>query len=307
MALGLIVLLSAAPAFAQDGLVRAKNYYASASYEEALAVLTSLHGTTSPPESTDVARYEVFCLVALGRGDDARQAIETIVRTDPEYRLSEADASPRVRAMFDAFRLPMLPAIVKESYAKGRDAFDRKDMPAALKEFDRVIALVAELEPTADQSLRDVRTLASGFRDLGRMALPAPAPPPAAIPAARPAETVNSSAARPAVAAKNVAPAPSRTFGPGDSDVKPPVPISQALPPWRPQTAVEAKRDFQGSVDVLIDENGHVVSAAIVRSVQQQYDAQLLEAARHWTFRPAIKDGRPVSYRNLVAVNLVHR
>jgi protein TonB len=323
LSLGWMLLVSAAPAFAQEGLSKAKDFYASASYEEALAVLSSLHGKTSPPETTDVARYEVFCLVALGRGDDAKPAIETIVRAEPEYHLSEGDASPRVRAMFDALRKPLLPAIIKESYARGRDAFDRKDLPAALKEFDRVIALEAELEPAADQSLRDVKALASGFRDLGRMASaapaptppessspatpnaadpsPAPAPPPAAVTTARPAAAVSA-----ASVAKDPPADPRRTFGSGDAGVKPPVPVSQVFPPWRPMTTIESKRDFQGAVDLLIDEQGHVVSAAIVKSVQDRYDEQLLEAARRWTFRPAVKDGHPVPYRSTVAVNLLH-
>jgi TonB family protein len=88
--------------------------------------------------------------------------------------------------------------------------------------------------------------------------------------------------------------------------VKPPVPISQVFPPWRPETLIESKQDFQGALDLLIDEKGHVTSAAIVKSVQPRYDAQLLEAARQWTYRPATKDGQPVPYWNTVAVNLVH-
>jgi protein TonB len=286
--------------YAQDGLTRAKTFYASASYEEALNALVSLHGKMQPPDSTEAGMYEVFCLVALGRAEEARKAIEAIVKDDPEYHLTDAQASPRVRAMFDASRLPMLPDIIRDSYAKGRDAFDRKDMPAALKNFDRVMTLVAELEPTKDQGLTDLATLASGFRDLAKMAVAKPATPPAAPPA-------SSTAAVPAAPVRLTPPpaAPPRTvFGPADADVKPPVAISQTLPPWHPENVLERKTEYRGLVDLLIDERGRVTSVAIVRSVNARYDPMLLNAARTWSFRPATKDGRPVQYRSTLAINL---
>jgi protein TonB len=299
--------MSASAAFAQDVLARAKTFYAAASYEEALAALTALRGKTAATELTEASLYEVFCLVALGRSDEAKQAIATIVKADPEYRLTDAEASPRVRTMFDAVRKPLLVGIVREAYTRGRDAFDRKDLPEAVKEFDRVIALVGELEPSGEQGVRDMRTLASGFRDLARSV---PAPP--AVPSA-PAVTAVEPAAKPAepmpappVAA---APPPARidspeTFGSDDAGVRPPVAISQGLPPWRPETSVEKKQEFRGTIDLVIDEQGRVLSAAVVRSIHERFDAQLLDAARRWTYKPATKDGKPVRYRHTVVVNL---
>src|SRR5262249_17507850 len=144
-------------------------------------------------------------------------------------------------------------------------------------------------EPSKDQGLIDLRTLASGFRELGRASIAAPsapvttkaADPPPASPAPGPV------AAEPKAAERAV-------FGSGDADVKPPTPISQALPPWLPETAIEKKTAYHGFVDLLIDERGRVVSAAIVRSVNARYDPLLLTAARGWTFKPATRNGRPV-------------
>lgn len=303
--IGWLLTMSGTTAAAQDVLSRAKTFYASASYEEALATLTSLRGKTTAPESTEAGLYEVFCLVALGRSDEARQAIETIVKAEPEYRLTDAQASPRVRTMFDTVRKPLLTGIVREAYTRGRDAFDRKDLPVALKEFDRVVALVGELEPVNDAGLRDMRTLASGFRDLARMA-PAPPPVNVAEPAPKPAEPLPPPPA-PAAAPAPARPAPPATFGPDDSDVKAPIAISQVFPPWHPVNSVERKQDFRGLIDLVIDEQGRVVSAALVRSVHERYDPQLLDAARRWTYRPASKDGKPVRYRHTVAVNLINK
>jgi TonB family protein len=275
---GWLLAMSGTTAFAQDVLTRAKTFYASASYEEALAALTSLRGKASASESTEAALYEVFCLVALGRNDEAKKTIETMVKADPEYRLTDAEASPRVRTMFDVVRKPLLTGIVRESYTRGRDAFDRKDLPGALKEFDRVIALIGELDPSSDQGLRDMGTLATGFRDLAR-SVPVAPPPPARVD-------------------------PPVTFGSDDAGVRPPVAISQTLPPWRPETSVEKKLEFRGTIDLVIDEQGRVLSAAVVRSIHERFDAQLLDAARRWTYKPATKDGKPVRYRHTVMVNL---
>lgn len=290
-----ILLIVPSSVQAQDVLARAKNFYAAASYEEALAVLDSVRDKPSASESTEIAMYRVLCLVALGRDPEARQAIETIVRAEPEYRLSEAQASPRVRTMFESVRRPLLPDIVRDMYVKGREAFDSKDPETALKHFDRLIALVREVEPTEDQGLRDLRTLASGFRDLAKAALAPPPPPP---------EPIRPEPAAPPPAPK---PDPEQVFSPADTDVTPPVAISQQLPPWRPETAIEQKMDHRGMLDLLVDEQGRVASAAIVRSVHPRYDPLLTDAARRWTFRPANKGGRPVRYRYTMVVNLVRR
>src|SRR4051812_214546 len=81
-------LLLAVPtaAFAQDALSRAKGLYATADYEEALQLLSTLKGQSM---TTEAEAYQVFCLYALGRKDEARTAIESIVRTDPMFRPSE--------------------------------------------------------------------------------------------------------------------------------------------------------------------------------------------------------------------------
>lgn len=295
--IGWLLTMSGATAAAQDSLSRAKTFYASASYEEALATLTSLRGKTTAPESTEAGLYEVFCLLALGRSEEARQAIETIVKADPEYRLTDAQASPRVRTMFETVRKPLLLGIIREAYTRGRDAFDRKDLPAALREFDRVVALVGELDPVNDPGLRDMRTLASGFRDLARLA---PATPVAEPAASTPPESLPPPAAAPRVTGPT-------TFGPDDPDVKAPIAISQAFPSWHPENSVERKQEFRGLIDLVIDEQGRVASAAFVRSVHERYDSQLLDAARRWTYRPASKDGKPVRYRHTVAVNLINK
>ena len=276
------------PASAQDALSRAKTFYASAEYEEALQLLETLKGRTP---NTEVAAYQVFCLVALGRSDEARTAIQAIVRTDPLFRPSEAQVSPRVRQFFEDVRKPLLPEVVRQSYAKAKTAYDQKAWTQALGEFDRVIALVDEIGQ-ADQGASDLRTLASGFRDLTRKALEPPPPPPAPEPAPSPATPPPAVPAEPSV------------YGVEHTDVRRPVALTKVMPIWRPENPTEEKMSFTGAIEVIVSEEGKVLSATIIESVHPRYDSALLDAAKAWTFRPATKNGVPVKYRYAVGVKL---
>lgn len=284
---------SISTAYAQDALARAKTFYASADYEEALQLLETLKGKTS---STEVAAYQVFCLVALGRADEAKQAIEAIVRVDPLFRPSEAQVSPRVRMFFEDVRRPLLPEIVRHSYAKAKDAYDRKEMAPASAEFDRVIALLDEIGGS-EQGVADLRTLASGFRDLSKAAAAPPPPTPEPAPVAvDPAPVTPPATPRP--------PAEPAVYGMEHADVKRPVAVSKTMPNWRPENPTEERMNFTGAVELVISEQGKVLSVSLIESVHPRYDAALLEAAKGWTFRPATKNGVPVKFRYAVAVKL---
>jgi hypothetical protein len=81
-----------------------------------------------------------------------------------------------------------------------------------------------------------------------------------------------------------------------------PVPIRQDLPLWTP-TAANGER-FEGELEVVIDTAGAVQAATIAVPIQPTYDRIILEAARKWTYRPAMKDGRPVSYCKAITIAL---
>jgi hypothetical protein len=119
----------------QETLTRAKDLYASAAYEEALAVIDTIHDRVPADDNLEVAGYRIFCLIALDRTEEARREIQHVVRANPLYRLSGAQASPRTRALFDEERNKLLPEIVQQTYVSAKEALDRKEMPAALSGF----------------------------------------------------------------------------------------------------------------------------------------------------------------------------
>jgi TonB family protein len=295
----LVLVLLACPASGlgaageQDTLARAKDLYGLAAYDEALAVLDRLHETASPAVSSEVAGYQVLCLLALGRTDDAQKAIETLVKADPLYRPSESIMSPRTRARVDAVRRELLPAIARETYDKAKAAFDRKELRVALAEFDRVVALLDDPALAHVPNMADLRRLATGFRDLSEAAAPAVPPSPAAP---------TSNAAKPS--AIPPASAPARTYTGDDAGVVPPIVVSRRMPVWTPRNEIEKRREFRGFVEVVIDEAGDVTSAALGRSINPAYDKPLVDMARTWKFRPATKDSVPVKYKMTIEIRL---
>ena len=294
MAIAVVVWLAASPNLvAQDTLARAKDLYNTAAYDEALLVLNRLRQTASSSDSTEIAGYQAFCLLALGRTLDARQAITALVKSDPLYRLSESTSSPRTRAVFDEIRRELLPGIVQQTYDQAKAAYDRKEPDVAVREFDRVLALMDEPGLSGLPNMEDLRRLATGFRDLSKAAATPPAPAVSNVPDLPPA-----------AAAPAPAPPEPVTYSAGDAGVVPPTSVLRATPTWRPRNDVEKRMQYRGILEVLVDERGDVVATRLGKSVHPIYDPELIEMAQRWKFKPATKDGVPVRYRTTVEVRL---
>lgn len=279
---------------AADDLSAARDLYASAAYEEALAALNRVRAAGAPASDAFVVeQYRTFCLLALGRDTEAQSAIEWLVATNPLYRPS-SDVSPRVRTAFSEVRRRLLPSIIQQQYAKAKAAFDKKDHAAAAAGFSQVLTVLADpdLVQTAGQPpLSDLRTLATGFQELSTKAIPPPplpvAPPPAAAPT-------------PAPASAPAAPAPPRIYTLVDTKVVAPAAIRQQLPPFSGRLFESAT----GALEVVIDERGFVESATMRESVNATYDRNALDATRNWRYRPATLDGVPVKFKKRISITI---
>src|SRR3954451_12896481 len=122
------------PTSGKDPLGSARDLYASARYDEALAVLNDMRPADPASSGLDrrsIEQYRSLCLLALGRGSEAESAIAAVVTSDPSYQPTETDASPRVRAASSDVRKRLLPDIVTARYAMAKAAFDRKEHQAA--------------------------------------------------------------------------------------------------------------------------------------------------------------------------------
>ena len=271
---------------AQDSLTMARDLYASAAYEDALAVLNRLRNADhSADDGRSIEQYRAFCLLALGRTDEAERAIEAVVAAQPSYRPSESEVSPRLRALFADTRRRMLPTIIQDRYAQAKAAYDRKDYATAAHSFKLTLEMMSDpdLGGAANQPpISDLRTLAQGFQELSAKAAAPPPPPPAPLPAV------------------TTQPAGARIYSSDDVNVVPPLALRQVFPPF-PARLVPAG---QGVVEVVVDETGIVESAALRQPVNPQYDTIVLSAAKTWLYKPAMLDGVPVKYRKMIQIVL---
>ncbi len=285
----LLVMTAPLAANEQESIAAARDLYASAAYEDALALLNKLPAGRSIDEANAIEQYKAFCLLALGRTAEAEHAIETVVASEPTYRPS-GDLSPRVRNAFTEVRRRVLPSIIQQKYAAAKTAFDKKEYASAVAGFSQVLETMADpdVAGAANQPpLADLRLLAMGFKDLATTAAtppPAPSPPPAPAP----------------VEAAPIVPRAPKVYTSSDSDVIPPAVIRQDLPAYPGQVPMPR----QGMIEVVIDETGVVETALMRIAVSNVYDQLALAAVRNWRFRPAMLNGVPVKYRKAVQVTI---
>jgi len=259
---------------AQDVMQSVKDLYASAAYEDALSAVGKIEAGGGA-SSLEAEQYRIFCLVALGRTDEAEQAVESTLTAHPEYRPDAAQASPRIQSLFSQVRRRIGPALVKRLYQQGRAAMERKDRDEAVAQFESMLRIANDPDVRGDATVSDLKELGSGFLELSKAL---PAKPKADEPAA-----------------------PAATVSAAPSVVVPPSVIQQRLPVWIPDP-VSRSTEFRGSVRVQISAEGKVVSAQIVRSVHPAYDQALLRAARTWLYVPAKKDGVGIPSEKTVEV-----
>jgi len=295
-ALGLIVALLMMPSAvtAQDDPLRtARDLYASAAYEEALAELARVESSPETPTTTrDKDAYRVFCLVALGRAAEAQERAESLVRSNPLLSVDQfPDASPRIAAIFAAVQRRVLPPVVKEAYrtARARTIENASDAPSRLRDVRKLLAM-AEQVGALDETLADIRMLVDGFLEL------ASAGEPHNRPVATSAATMPPEAASPAAE-----PVPAAA----DTGITAPMAVYQPQPTVPPALLDLVRRlNRPAAIDVVINERGAVDDVVVTQSVTAAYDALIVAAARTWRYKPAVKGGVPIRFVSPVVINV---
>ena len=289
---------------AQDGvqapaagdLATAKALYASGEYEDALSNLAA----AKPEDSIDeVEQCRSLCLLALGRMAEVQHSLEALVNHNPLFKMSEADVSPRLVAIFHDVRKRLLPAAVRDLYAKGMTNFEQSHYDLAKPQFEELLTLLGD-DDLADNaaSLADLKILADGFLKLANAQLAAKAD------ATNTTSRTNSkSAPSTNEEAPPTAPPAERTYVAEDREVTAPVEVSCPLPEWHPVTTSQM-REYRGVLKVVINAQGKVESASFLVSAHPAYDPLLLAAVKDWQYRPALRNGQPVKYQKLIPVVL---
>ncbi|HEY3158062.1 MAG TPA: hypothetical protein VGJ78_03800 [Vicinamibacterales bacterium] len=281
----LIATAFAASAHAADGtLAAARDLYVSASYDDALTMLSGLTASSrSTDEQQSIDLYRTLCLFALGRAGDADRVIEAMLMRQPLYRTSNEELSPRVQTAFQTARKKILPGVIQREYAEAKGAFDRQEYKVASTSFDEVLKSLADpdiMAAAAAPPLSDLKTLASSFRDLSVKLIP---PPPAA----------------PKVEAKPVRPVRS-VYSADDRDVVAPLAIQQRVPKF----PAAVSRPMSGVIEFVVDESGAVQAPVMQVRIDSNYDPMVLSAAKKWLYQPATLDGKPVKYMKRLTISV---
>jgi hypothetical protein len=290
---------------AQDPLNAAKDLYASAAYEDALSALAGIdEAAAAPAVARQVDEYRAFCLFALGRTSEAETVAEALIRRQPLGGLEAADTSPRIERLFSDVRTRLLPSLIRERFRTARAEIDRKTFTAAETPLTEARQMLAEAQRLGikDDAVSDLSVLVDGFLQLIHSAAEQRSTRVDAVSGSAVAGTAaaatNPSAARSAEppAASEPAAVRTRLYTLADR-VSPPVVIEQQLPTMPPALRTIARSMKKtGMLDIVIDETGHVVDAAMRQSLHSAYDALVVRSAGRWKYEPATIDGMPVRF-----------
>ncbi len=269
---------------ADASLAAARDLYVSASYDDALTMLGTLStGSKTMEERQAIDLYRTLCLFALGKTTDADRVIEGMLLRDPLYRAADEELSPRVENAFQSARRRILPSVIQQKYADAKAAFDKQQWAAASTGFAEVIKSIGDPDIAASAGappLSDIKTLASGFRDLAVKSIPPPAPPKVEPPKpVRPVKAIYSAE---------------------DRDVVAPVAMAQRVPKY----PANVTKPLQGVVQFVVDENGAVQTPTMPVSIDMSYDGMVIAAAKKWQYAPAMLDGKPVKYLKRLSISV---
>ena len=104
-------------------------------------------------------------------GAVAERALERIVASKPTYKVTDADVSPRLVAIFAEVRKRSLPGVARKLYQHGRDAFAEKEYAEARDTFAALLALLKDDDLASQNDVADLQMLADGFLRLTEAAL----------------------------------------------------------------------------------------------------------------------------------------
>jgi len=259
-------------------LAAARALYAAANYEDALDRLGRIGTDDTLVDQVDT--YRALCLLALGRSRESERVVEQILQRNPRFTLDEREVSPRLVIVYRAVRARLLPAAARNLYAAARSSFDNRQYDTAVTQLREVLALL-EGDTSPDSGAADLRYLAEGFLRLAESMQTGAVP--------------QSELQQRTVSFSKVA-----TSGPVysvlDREVTAPIEISRPVPIMVTPRGMQPHL-YQGLVEVIISETGRVESAVMRRSINADFDLDILAATEQWRFQSAMRNGQPVKYR----------
>lgn len=168
--LALTLALSARAVWAADHLAEVRALYASAAYEDSLALLAKV----DDPVQQDVAdEYRALCLLALNREAAAEEAVAAWVRRRPQVPDDLAKRPSKLVALYKKVRARLLPGLATSAYTAAKTTFEAGDFAASTRQFREALVLLRAADHERDETApaTDYETLATGFLSLAESRL----------------------------------------------------------------------------------------------------------------------------------------
>jgi hypothetical protein len=311
----LVIGLTAELGGQQELLARVRTLYTEARYEEALAAIEEIPHVAAATEQP-LAEYQALCLLALNRIIEAERLVEHIFALNPLYR-PIGDVPPRFVALVARVRSEFLPGLIRKWFSDGTAAVGerRYELANALFDLIRDVLKAAGQDPALSAVADDLMPQLTRLQQVSRAfaAVPRLPDPPATAVTNRPQDTHTQAGpgVTPSVLVLQALPEatsvvtnrPRDIYTQVDSGVTPPVPVRQMLPEASVLGHV-ITTPLEGELELVIGPTGTVQSAHLRRPIHPAYDPLLLKAAQQWTYRPAIRNGEPVTYRAVMTLQL---
>jgi TonB family protein len=227
-----------------------------------------------------------------------------------------------MQTAFQDLRKALLPDVVQQMYAEAKAKFDTHD-PSAAETFDRLMTLLDDSD-LKDAQLSDLRGVASGFRDLSRAAsaVPETRSEEVRLPPSRPEGASETTSVRlkadttydkptgpltgppvkirvtPYGARLVFSPKPPPPLG-----VEMPLAVSQPMPRWS-RRWIKTQQNYDSTLELTIDEQGNVTTAALQQPMHPMFDKALLKLAHTWKYTPARLNGTPVPFLKRIDIHI---
>lgn len=156
--------------WAADPLGEVRALYASAAYEDTLALLTKVDDPTLQDAADE---YRALCLLALNRAAAAEEAVAAIIRRRPHTPGDLGTRPPKFVALYTSVRARLLPSLATSTYTSAKGSFEAGDMALAARQFRDALSLLRVTREQAPESplAAEFEVLASGFLSLAERRL----------------------------------------------------------------------------------------------------------------------------------------
>jgi len=275
--IGILLLSGLLAAAQQEGnaLEEGIGLYWNGEYEKTIEVLSSEPLTdVGEGERVELLRYLALSHIALGENDEAQAQFIRLLTIDPGYRLDPSMVSPKVIDLFEKSKTKR----TEELFAEGKTSYYDRQYQEAIELMGEILLMDPQYQVAEEYKKLSAEQISLGER----------------------AATIEAGAVPPAEEPETVEEPEDKVYY-LTSEIDPPVLLAKTNPQY---PSFYRRMRVQGTVvvAVVIDRDGSIGGAKVVRSLNERMDEAVLSAVTKWRYKPAALKGQPVAVHTVVSV-----